>query len=280
MPIGILLNPRAGKNKSGKILRSIITLLNAKAIPYQAFTNEWPIDYSKFSAVWLIGGDGTLNYFINHFPQANLPLALFKGGTGNDFATHLYGAASTEEMVNIILNASPRPVDAGICNGQLFVNTVGIGFDGQVLKNMNTIRWMGSFLGYYTAIIKNIFSFIEPEYTIHVDHQPTICGRLLLVLLSNAPATGGGFVVSPMADSCDGKLNLITCQPLSRLKRLFALPSIRKGSHLQLPFIHHQAVQSVTVETAVTVAAQIDGELIFGRRFDCNILPGRYQFLF
>lgn len=279
-PIAILLNPRAGKHHAGDILQTITTTLAGKQIAFDVFTNEWPDHYTGYAAIWLIGGDGTLNYFINHYPEVKLPLALFKGGTGNDFATHLYGKAGTREMIEIILQASPQPVDAGICNGQLFVNTIGIGFDGEVLKQMNTIRWLGGTIGYYAAIIRNIFTFREPELTIAVDKKEPVRQSCLLLLISNAPTTGGGFRVSPEASVRDGYLNLIFCRPLNRLRRIGFLPAVRKGAHLRYRFVTHQPVKSCTIEANQTLAAQIDGELVYGKTFSCGILPGHCSFLY
>lgn len=279
-PIAILINPRAGKHQSQAILRVISDTLTAKGIAFTVFTHEWPDLYTSFAAIWLIGGDGTLNYFINHYPEVKLPLAIFKGGTGNDFATHLYGQADTQTMIDIILNSAPQPVDAGSCNGQLFVNTVGIGFDGAVLKQMNTIRWLGSAIGYYAAIVKNIISFREPDLTIRCDEELPVQQACLLLQISNAPLTGGGFRVSPEASVTDGKLNLIYCQPLDRLKRLQVLPAVRKGRHLKFPFVQHQTVNSCYILSDHLLSAQIDGELVQAKEFHCRVLPGYCKFLF
>ncbi len=195
-PIAILCNTRACKNQSTQIFHSIAKILKEKNIAFIEFSDQWPEQLNQFSAAWIIGGDGTLNYFINYYHQVKLPIELFKGGTGNDFATFLYGKASLTEMVYIVLDAVPEAIDAGVSNGRYFLNTIGIGFDGKVLEHMKTIRWMGSFIGYYFAIIKNIFSFKESMYTICADGRNTFAGRFLLILVSNAPTTGGGFKVS------------------------------------------------------------------------------------
>lgn len=279
-PIAILLNSRAGKHHAAEILQTITATLFGKGIAFDVFTNQWPEHYTGYAAIWLIGGDGTLNYFINHYPEVKLPLALFKGGTGNDFATHLYGKAGTREMIEIILNASPQPVDAGICNGQLFVNTIGIGFDGEVLKQMNAIRWLGGTFGYYAAIIKNIFTFREPELTIATDQEEPFRQSCLLLLLSNAPTTGGGFRVSPKASVADGYLNLIFCKPLNRIKRIRFLPAVRKGKHLRFGVVTHQPVKSCTFQANQLLPAQIDGELVYAQSFSCGILPGYCSFLY
>lgn len=278
--IAIFFNPLAGRHRAQQIAVSIAEALKSRQISFEMFGDRWPGDVSGFRSVWIIGGDGTLNYFLNHVAGEVPPIAMFKAGTGNDFAQLLYGDATVEDTIELALNALPRTLDVGICNGQFFVNVAGIGFDGEVLKHMNTIRWMGAFWGYYAAVIKVIMGFKEPVYNISIDEGPIQTQHLLLLLVSNAPTTGGGFRISPRANVQDGKLDLVTAKPLGRLKRLWALPKVRKGEHLDLSFIHHQPLRNISIRADREVRAQLDGELISGRQFDIEICPAKFQFLY
>jgi diacylglycerol kinase family enzyme len=221
-----------------------------------------------------------MNYFVNHSEDPWPPLVLFKAGTGNDFATTLYGNASNEDIAMIALRASPQPVDLGVCNGRRYINMAGIGFDGQAMKNQQMIRWMGKFWGYYYAILRTILEFRESCYEIALNGGQFHEGRYLLIHVANSPTTGGGFKVSPRALINDGKLNVMLCQPLTVLKRLRKLPLIRKGKHLSEPYITHQEISSAIVKAKKPVPAQLDGELVVADRFDFRILPGALQFLY
>lgn len=279
-PIAILYNKRAGKGKGRKIIAQIEAELSSRALLYRLFDDHWPLQYTGYSAVWIVGGDGTLNYFLNHAQVPLPPLALFKGGTGNDFATLLYGDADVEEMVSRILVSSPRAVDMGICNGKRFINMAGIGFDGEALKSMQTIRWLGGFLGYYYAIIKNILLFREPEFEIRADEHPVIRKNFLLVQVANSSTTGGGFKVSPRASINDGRLDLMLCDPLGIFKRFLKLPLIRKGAHMDEPYVHHETVRRVVVRTYKPIPAQLDGEMIVADQFEFGIVAGYLEFLY
>ena len=278
--IAILQNPYAGKNRPQDITRQIISELEFSGYDYSLFCDNWPQDYSHFSEIWLVGGDGTLNYFVNHFQFNNLPLALFKGGTGNDFAWKLYGDIHTREQIRLVLQATPKPVDAGICNGHYFLNTVGIGFDGKVLGWMNTIRFLGSRFGYYLAVLGTIFTYREPFFRISAPGFFSKSERLLLCAVSNAPRTGGGFLLSPKADPTDGWLNLICCRPLGTLNRLRFLSRVKHGRHINLPVIDHQLVTQVKIDTNIPLPAQLDGELILANSFEISVVCKKFQFLF
>ena len=104
------------------------------------FDEKWPNSLAPYDEVWVMGGDGTFNYFVNRYPTCSLPIGLFKGGTGNDFYWKLFGDISREMHLLAILEAKVESVDAGQVNEMLFLNGVGIGIEGEVLRSMEAIR--------------------------------------------------------------------------------------------------------------------------------------------
>ncbi len=225
--IVLLINPLAKKNKTQQIVAAINEILSKKKISFASFIEHWPAEINTFKEVWLIGGDGTLNYFLNFYKDISIPIALFKGGTGNDFAWKLYGKLSITEQINKVLTAEIKKVDAAECNGRKFINGAGIGFDGEVLKSINSIRLLGGHLGYLWIVIRKIFSFKERLFQIQFGAE-NLSKKFLLVMITNSTTTGGGFIVSPEAKIDDGKLNMVLCRPLPVLKRLKHLPVIEK----------------------------------------------------
>lgn len=220
-----------------------------------------------------MGGDGTVNYFINQYKdQPQVPLVFFPGGTGNDICWKLYGDISKEALLDKAITARPQKIDAAICNGHLFVNSSGIGFDGEVLRSGKTIRRIGGHLGYLLVVLRQIFSFREPEYIITTSGSK-ITEKFLLVAVNNSSRTGGGFMVTPNASLTDGKLDMLLCKPLTLLKRLRYLPAIERGKHLHLPFIIHRLEEEVTVTAPRKLHAHLDGELISATVFHFQIIP-------
>ena len=278
-PIGLLINPRAGGGAAARLSGWLTAALHQRGVAFQVFTEAWPDDLTGFGQVWLVGGDGTVNHFINRYPECRLPLALFPGGTGNDFFWKLYGDVSAETLLNRLLSGQPTGVDAGRCNGRLFINGIGLGFDGQVLQSMHLIRFVGGHAGYLLAVLYRIFSFREPAYRLTVDHGPPQARRLLLLLVSNAPRTGGGFLVSPLASLHDGRLNLLECRPLPWFKRIGLLLAVEKGRHLGHPAVSHALLQQINITATRPVWGQADGELISGQAFAIEVLPARFRFL-
>lgn len=277
--IAILVNPRSGKGSARPVGIEISRILEEKNIAYKLFDDAWPSLPGSFTEVWLVGGDGTINYYLNNYEAEHLPLSIFPAGTGNDFAHMLYGKINTAQQISILLNALPQRVDVGKCNQQFYVNSAGLGFDGEVLKSIQSIRKFGGKLGYMIAVIKNIFSFKEAGFKIRAGTN-TWDQKFLLVAFNNAVSTGGGIRVSPKALLSDGLMDLVLCDELPILKRLRYLPVIEKGKHLELPFITYGHYQQIEIESSRPLYGQLDGEPIYGTAFSFTCLPGYLQIKF
>jgi diacylglycerol kinase (ATP) len=275
--IAILTNAMAGKGKGLKVAHEIQRLLSERGISHRLFNGNWPADLTSFSDIWIAGGDGTLNYFINQFADLIKPISIFKGGTGNDFAGELYGNISTKQQVEKVLLAEAKPVDAALCNDRLFLNAAGIGFDGEVMKEMGFIRFFGGRAGYYFAILKNILFYREQPFQITGD-KLLYKGKLLLVMVNNSSTTGGGFNVSPLSSVTDGILDLVIAKPLNILKRLLYLPKVQKGKHLQLAVVAHFKGEHFTIECEREVYAHIDGDLMAAKTFRFSVLKDKFLF--
>lgn len=271
--IAILYNTFSAKGKGRRIAFQLSQLSSHTILCSE---NEWPLDINQYHEIWLVGGDGTVNYFLNKYLEINRPLLIFPGGTGNDIHWKLYGNISWDKQLENIQNYSPKLIDLGICNDKIFINGIGIGFDGEVLKSMNSIRFVGGHLGYLMVVIKKIFSFKEPNYKILINGK-VIEQKCMLLSIANSSRTGGGFMVSPLAEVNDGLLNLFYCKPLSIFKRLLALPKVEKGTHLTLPFVHHETLTAVVIDAAYEIYAQIDGELFLSKRFEIQLLGRKLE---
>jgi len=278
--IAIVANTRAGKGKSLKLLADIVSALQQRTIQHIVYTDHYPPAFEACSEVWIVGGDGTLNYFLNKYSNIDIPLAIFKGGSGNDFAWKLYGDISFEQQLQIALNGNAKPVDAGTCNGHLFINGVGIGFDGEVVKSMGAKRFISSgHIAYLVVVLKKILFYREKDLTIKSDSKQSR-SKLFMISIANGSRYGGGFMIAPQAIVDDGVFDIVIIKPVAALKRFFYLPRIEKGKHLALNFVEVSKTKKILITSLTPVAAHFDGELLEDKTYDIRILPGRFRFLY
>lgn len=280
MQIAIATNTLAGSGKALKLAAKLQQLLTDQKITSQVFTEkEWDDRLYGFDQVWIAGGDGTVNYFVNQYHDIKKPLSIFNGGTGNDFYALLYGKTTVEAQVAHVLHSNPKSIDAGICNGHYFLNGVGIGFDGAVAKSLQGVNKFGGKTSFMLSVLKHILFFKEQHYTI-TSGEKTVEGKFLMISVANGTRYGGGFFVAPLAKPGDGLLDTVLVKPLSLFKRLRYLPVIEKGKHLNLPFIDYYNTKRITVTSDQPMQLHLDGEYLEAKELEIEMLPSHFNFIY
>ncbi|PWT96190.1 MAG: hypothetical protein C5B52_16280 [Bacteroidetes bacterium] len=273
----IITNPLAGKGKPLKLLSTITQKFSSQNISFKTFENNLPDSLNEFTDLLILGGDGTLQYTLNFYKQIPIAISIIPCGTGNDFSWVLHGDKSLEELLEIALNGTPTGVDAGSCNGRIFLNGIGIGFDGEIAKLTGGRKKLGGHISYLLTVLKHIFRYREKQMNLEFDGVDT-AGKYFMVAAANGQRYGGGFKVSPFSSIHDGELNLLIIHPLSILKRLRYLPLIERGRHLDLTVIEHRQIKKLKVTSNETLTAHLDGEVEEGREFEITVLPTRFYF--
>jgi YegS/Rv2252/BmrU family lipid kinase len=275
--IAILCNALAGLGTAVEMANRIAGLLSQKNIHHTIFNEAWPMQFNSFTDVFIVGGDGTLNYFINQYFGIQIPLVIFKGGTGNDFHWLLYGNQQLTEQLETVLNAEPKPVDIGKCNERYFINGVGIGFEGAVVKALTGKQKRPGKTSFFITILKKIFTYRLKNYTI-ISAEENVTGKKLLVDISNGRRAGGGFHIAPEAKADDGLFDIIIADALNAFQCLRYLPVIEKGKHLHLSFIHHFQTKKLLVESDSVVQYHLDGEYGEAKSLSIEIFPAKVNF--
>jgi len=273
----LVCNPLAGSGFALEVVARLEGLLHQYSIPKTVFIHDWPDSFSGFSDIYLVGGDGTLNFFINKYPDINVPLVIFKGGTGNDFHWLLYGEIDTVTQFKKVLDLPARPVDCGRCNNRLFINGVGAGFEGAVAQALSSGKKLPGKTSYLITILRKIFSYRSRHFTIMTGDK-VITGKKLLVDISNGRRAGGGFHVAPEALANDGWLDLVMSASLTSIRRLIYLPVIEKGKHLGLSFITHLPVKAVRIQSLDIIQYHLDGEYAEAAELDIQIREQAFLF--
>ncbi len=277
--IAIVCNALAGSGKAVMLAEKIAKELANRNIAYTFFNNNWPDGFNNFTAIFIVGGDGTLNYFVNHYTGIKIPLVIFNGGTGNDFHWLLYGNKTFDEQLHAVLTQNARPVDLGKCNEHYFINGVGIGFEGAVAKALLGKKKLSGKASFMITILKNILTYRSKNYFIK-SAKKEFTGKRFVVDITNGRRAGGGFHIAPEAKADDGLFDIVIADVLSPLQRLRYLPVIEKGKHLQLFFIHHFRTKEIIIQSDSPIQYHIDGEYYEAEELVIKILPSELNFIF
>jgi diacylglycerol kinase (ATP) len=276
--IAIVCNNLAGGGRALAMGRAISSELKNRGLLNTLFIEDWPANLDRFTDAWIVGGDGTINYFINKYPGIKLPLALFNGGTGNDVHAVLYKKKNFEEQLQTVLIAEAKPVDAGKCNDKYFINGVGIGFEGSVAKALTGKRktkpGKAAFMG---TILRKIFFYSSKKYKV-ISNEVKGESENLLISVMNGHRAGGGFHIAPESAIDDGLLDVVMVKKIHPFRRLRCLPQIEKGKHMGLSYVDHFRTKKIIITSEIPMDAHLDGEYYSAKRYEIEMLAAKYLF--
>ena len=216
----------------------------------------------------ICGGDGTLNYFINHVDCDNIKqnVYIYPTGTGNDFLADL-GKKDTKEPVLIneyIKNLPTVEIDG---NKSKFINGIGYGIDGYCCEvaDKQRVEKPSKPINYSSIAIKGLlFHYKKRRATIKIDGQTYEYKNVWLAPTMKGRYYGGGMIIAPSQDRLKSEdLSVVIYKTRSKIRALMIFPSIFKGEHIKkkkvVNILHGKDIE---VEFNIPCALQIDGETV------------------
>jgi diacylglycerol kinase (ATP) len=281
-----IINPIAGNGFAKTIIPKLEEMIRNNNINAELAYTERTGHATELSAKYLqrgfshiigVGGDGTLNEISRPLINNKDVIAgLIPAGTGNDFIQILgFPDRFGEKDWETFFNANIISMDVGSCNGMMFLNGMGLGFDAQVAAE-NYVEpgkvKKGGKHKYIWHIVKTLLFFREKRMTVITGNvrQETDC-------FINTVAIGrrfaGGFFLTPKAIANDGLLDVCMIKKLSLLQRFSILLKVPEGKHISDKKVNYYQTSGLNLEFSEEVPFHVDGELYFSKEFDVSILP-------
>ena len=219
--------------------------------------------------VILIGGDGTLNHFVNDVKDLNIKAKILfnSSGTGNDFYTDVKNSNDGELIeVNKYIQNLPK----AIINDKeyLFINGIGFGIDGYCCEEGDRLQALSDKPVNYTAIaIKGLlYKYKAPRGKVTVDGVTKEYKKIWLAPAMKGRFYGGGMMVAPEQDRLnDETVTSVVWHSTGKLTTLMRFSSIFKGEHVKYTkMIDVVKGKHIVVEFDRPTALQVDGETISG----------------
>jgi len=230
---------------------------------HQEFINSLNDD----DEVVICGGDGTLNYFINHVDCDNVKqnIYIYPTGTGNDFLADL-GKKDTKEPV--LINEYIKNLPTVIIDGKSskFINGIGYGIDGYCCEVADKQREKSTKpINYSSIAIKGLlFHYKKRIATIKIDGETYEYKNVWLAPTMKGRYYGGGMIIAPSQDRLKSEdLSVVIYKTRSKIRALMIFPSIFKGEHIKkkkvVNILHGKDIE---VSFNIPCALQIDGETV------------------
>lgn len=172
-----------------------------------------------YNVVVACGGDGTINEVVNGIANTKVALGIIAMGTANVFALENNIPAEIKAACQLIALGNSKEIDLGKCNDRYFICMAGVGFDAQIIKEVESgLKKIFGALAYIMAGIKMLFTYRFRQVMVKIDDQP-LPRRGYYAIICNGKRYAGNIIMAPHADMSDGYLDLC----LARQKNILSI---------------------------------------------------------
>jgi diacylglycerol kinase (ATP) len=225
-------------------------------------------------AVFVAGGDGSINHAIAGLVGSSTALGVLPAGTANVWAQELGLSGLTwtrlmalEESARRLATAPVYSVDVGFCNRVPFLLWAGVGLDGFIVNRIEPrSRWEKHFavVQYAASAVWGARIWSGMNLRVSVDGDQ-VYGHFLLAVASNIRLYAGGLAeISPMAKLDDGVMDLwlFAGDTLGETVRL-ALDMLA-GKHQESDQARRIPFRKMSLASDSSLYVQLDGEPVEG----------------
>ena len=225
---------------------------------------------TKEDSLYIVGGDGTLHYFVNDIVDVKVEydVYFYAGGTGNDFYKDVKKESDTKLIkINDYIKDLPTVIING--NKRRFINGIGFGIDGYCCEKGDELQAKSDKPVNYTAIaIKGLlFFFKRPNAKVTVDGVTKEYKKVWLAPTMKGRFYGGGMNVAPEQNRLDPNKTVtsVVWHKSGKIRTLMIFPSIFEGQlGKQKKLVEMRTGHHTIVEFDRPTALQIDGETVSG----------------
>lgn len=257
--VRLLLNPRAGAGAASRRLPDIMRALHQADLPFEIARTAGPGDATKIARtsfddgidiVAVVGGDGTLNEvvqaYISHEGTAvsGPEIAYIPIGTGGDFRRTMHMAKNIDGAIRAIRSGTTKLVDIVVTQltshdnqpaTKAFINVTSFGIGGVTDHLVNSApKWLGGKASFFIGAARAFARYQNQHVQVRVDDELFYDGPIFNVALANGRFFGGGMMIAPEADPCDGLMDVVCLGDFTRRDALQLSSKIYDGSHVKM----------------------------------------------
>jgi YegS/Rv2252/BmrU family lipid kinase len=279
-PTPLLINPAAG------LLRGCTTVSEIKPhLPgldmdvelHQATDTAGILRFCNYvkhhqpPLILVAGGDGTIATVLKSLIKMDITIGLIPTGSMNNIARSINLPDSIAECIKVIYRGNTKLVDAGQASGQIFFESVGVGFLAQVMERVGEQDSKKELLKVARHTIAEMINCEPFKVKLTVDGKVHHIDTLWLTITNTGRA--GAVEIDPAAQISDGQLEITYTKVLSATELPRSVISFLRNNHIkQRHFIRLRGAE-IRLELDSPRAIHIDGELIEQQSINVRVLP-------
>lgn len=231
----------------------------------------------KVEAVFVMGGDGTVNEGVNGIAKEELrpKFGIIPLGTVNDLGRALGIPLDPEEAIRMLPHAATKALDIGKVNDNYFVDVIAIGTIPEAVKNVGVEE--KSRLGSLAYFLEGAKAFTDNQsYSFKFSLDDEVIEQdssLVLIALTNS--VGGFEKMLPHAKIDDGYLHLVALKGNSVFDKIKLVPQVLTGNAASADEVLYRRFRSgeITGLAEKEIKSNIDGDEGVSLPLRVQVLP-------
>ncbi len=282
--IKIIQNPSSGRIGYEDEFNEVCRLLLQKSFVLHLFKTQKEDDAyyetklavkEGYDLIIVAGGDGTVKEVAKglYESKTDVPMAIFRTGTVNDFANHLKLPRTAEAFIKLIDKQNSIPVDVGVINGDVFINIAAAGIFTSIAHV--TKKEVKKYLGrgaYYLEAMANLPRNLTTSYRLRVTSDEfTHEDDYHLFLITNSSSVGGFDKMAPIAEIQDGYFDCIFIRKAPLMMQADIFMKILMGKHLESSYCDFFRSKHIKIELLEDKKLELDIDGEYGGGFPIDI---------
>ncbi len=288
-----LVNPAAGqKDSSSEIGDTITRVCTERGVDFEVHVTQGNGDTTAFVRAhadegdvrfYACGGDGTVCDVVNGAAgHSGAQVAVIPCGTGNDFVKNFTNTQNFLD-INAQLDGTPIMIDLLKLDDLYVANMVNIGFDCEVVSKTSQLKrhaWVPRGMAYLLGVLVTLIRKPGVKADIAVDDGDFQPCAYLLTAIANGSWCGGGYFNAPHASLCDGQMDGIFIDDVSRLKFLSLQGEYKAGTYENGKagaIVHGFKCHKLQMRFPAAQNICIDGEIVAKNEFTLTVASNALQ---
>ena len=230
------------------------------------------------------GGDGTLNQVVNGLLTSSSPnklpvVGIIPLGSGNDFASMMSVNGNPDQLVKLLEENKPKPVDVGkiACLNpksetieKYFINVCSVGMGPATVHRLERLpRWLGAGFRYYASVLNTFITHPTETFEVHTPNW-TWRGNARVVAIANGISFGNRNYIAPDAQPDDGLFSTFIATDMPLLKFLSVLQKVKRKKKVDDTCILYSTATDIELTSPDVAWIEAEGEL-------AGLLPARVE---
>jgi len=222
-----------------------------------------------YDLVVAVGGDGTVGEVATGLAGSPVAMGVLPVGTGNLWARMLglpvwsptYRTA-LQDAARVLVEGDRRQVDVGRVGERCFVMWCGIGFDAQIVHDVEPHREVRRSLGNLTYVVMAVAEALAmrgTRATVVVDGR-AMRFRVMLVVIANAQLYGPSLRLAPHAKLDDGLLDVFVFRGTNLLDVIRHVALLASGRHAASPTVEALRGRQIYIVADRPLPIHLDGD--------------------